>query len=79
MENPNFKDRTCRTDKRRKNYYNDNLMGDLTLAVDEFGIDNSMGDYNCVLEEFILSLNVPNVRERFQDFIVQWHKTNWEG
>jgi hypothetical protein len=60
-----FKNRTCRKDGRKKNYYSESLQGDFQLVMG----DVDMGDYSELWEEFILSLKIPDVRAKFQSFL----------
>ena len=81
MQLIDFSNRTSRKDKRKKNYYQNGIIGDLCLALDTIGLDNSMGDYSYdIFEEFIESLG-QEMREKFRSFLQDFanqHEVEYE-
>lgn len=63
----NFKNRCSRKDKRKRNFYSDDVMGDFCLAIDEMKLDNSTGDFNHLFSDFIEEKGTR--RLEFRDFL----------
>jgi hypothetical protein len=68
----NFKNRASRYDKRRKNFFSDDIQGDFDLVMSSV-VDNSTGNFNHLWGDFINTLGNPEVvREQFQTFLQKW-------